>query len=59
MTLDDVVAALNAERYAGAWWMSDARHCLPIPEEDELVGVRRRRELAREVKAAERKRGVA
>lgn len=57
--LDSVVAALLAERYAGEWWMRDARLHLPPPVEDDLAGVRRRREVAREVKAAERKRGVA
>lgn len=58
--LDAVLADLLAERYAGEWWMRDARLHLPPPVEDDLAGVRRRRELEIEVQSAERrKRGVA
>lgn len=49
--LDDVIASLLAERYAGEWWPTErAEPQAP----DELAGARRRRELAEEVDIAER-----
>lgn len=49
--LDDVIASLLAERYAGEWWPTE-RAGPQAP--DELAGARRRRELAAEVEIAER-----
>ena len=47
--LNDVIASLLAERYAGEWWPTEKQAEAP----DELAGVRRRRELVEEVEIAE------
>lgn len=55
--MEDLLTALLVERYQGTWWLNRARESME-PTADDLAGVRRRRELARDVRDDKEGRGV-